>query len=309
MRKCRTLASKAEISSRRSQRDGIRLAHVVCHRSPGLVLELRPDFVAFKIGDDGANALCVASHERPYSSTAISNNGASVIDVYSLRSPNVVKIFIALEELDIPYNIVLVDVWKGEQFSPGFTKLNPNQRIPVIVDHDGPAGKPYTVFESGAILLYLAEKSQRLMPKDRIARYDMMQWLMLQLTAVGPMLGQYMHFRNYLATPIEYAITRYRTEALRLFDVFEHRLSERPFISGDEYTIADISTFPWLRYHEALGVPMDPRPHIARWLAELSKRPAVQRALAKLDTIKTTMASATDDDKDRLFGRGRYARA
>ena len=232
-----------------------------------------------------------------------------MIDLYALTSPNVVKIFIALEELALPYKVIPVDVWKGEQFSPEFTKLNPNRKIPVIVDHEGPGGKPYTVFESGAILLYLADKTGKLVPKDKAAYFEMMQWLMVPLTTMGPMFGQRVHFRRFAPAGNEYSVSRYGTEALRLYDLFEQRLASHPYVGGAEYTIADIATFPWLRNFALLDIDVSSRPNVTRYVEKISARPAVKEALAKVGKITSARDTATDDAKDRFFQRGKYARA
>jgi GST-like protein len=232
-----------------------------------------------------------------------------MIDLYALTSPNVQKIFIALEELELPYNTKLVDVWKGDQFSPEFLKINPNGKVPAIVDHDGPGGKPYTVVESGAILLYLADKTGKFLPKDARKRFDVIQWMMIQMTGVGPMFGQWTHFKLMAPKGNDYSVSRYATEVKRLFDLLEKRLGEVPYLGGDEYSIADIATFPWTRNHDAQGVKWEDNPNLARWFNAISARPAVKRALEKVGKITSNRDAATDDQKDRLFGRGRYARA
>ena len=232
-----------------------------------------------------------------------------MIDLYALTSPNVQKIFIALEELELPYNTKLVDVWKGDQFSPEFLKINPNGKVPAIVDHDGPGGKPYTVVESGAILLYLADKTGKFLPKDTRKRFDVIQWMMIQMTGVGPMFGQWTHFKFMAPKGNDYSVSRYTTEVKRLFDLLEKRLGEVPYLGGDEYSIADIATFPWTRNHDAQGVKWEDNPNLARWFNAISARPAVKRALEKVGKITSNRDAATDDQKDRLFGRGRYARA
>src|SRR5215813_12479482 len=155
-----------------------------------------------------------------------------MIDLYCLTSPNVQKVFIMLEESGIPYKMVPVDVWKGEQYNPDFLKINPNAKIPAIVDHEGPGGKPYTVFESGAILLYLAEKTGKFMPSDMAKKYDVMQWLMIQLTNVGPMFGQWTHFKLFAPKGNEYSGGRYTSELKRLYELLEKRLGEAPFLGG-----------------------------------------------------------------------------
>ncbi|MBV9432826.1 MAG: glutathione S-transferase N-terminal domain-containing protein, partial [Hyphomicrobiales bacterium] len=170
-----------------------------------------------------------------------------MITLYGMTSPNVVKIIIALEELGEPYELKTIDVFKGEQFDPDFVKLNPNAKVPVIVDSDGPGGKPYTVFESGAILLYLAEKTGKFLPTERKARYDVMQWLTVQLTGVGPMFGQLVHFVRFAPQGNDYSVSRYRTQVKRVCDVLEARLGEAAYLGGAEYSIADMATFPWAR--------------------------------------------------------------
>ena len=232
-----------------------------------------------------------------------------MIDLYALTSPNVVKIFVALEELELPYETKLVDIWKGEHFTPEFTRLNPNRKIPVIVDHEGPGGKPVAVFESGAILLYLAEKTGRLIPKDTLARLEMMQWLMLQVASVGPMSGQLVHFRRYAPAGNDYSLSRYRSEVNRLLDLYDARLADRAWVAGDDYSIADIAAFPWLRNHELLGVDLKSRANLSRWVDTIAARPAAKRALAKVGTIVSARDTASDDMKDRIFQRGEYARA
>ncbi len=232
-----------------------------------------------------------------------------MIDLYALTSPNVQKIFLALEELELPYNTKFIDVWKGEQFAPEFIKINPNSKIPAIVDHDGPGGKPYTVFEFGAILLYLAEKTGKLLSKDPRKRFDAIQWLMIQLTGVGPTFGQWTHFTLFAPKDNEYSMGRYRTEMKRLYELLEKRLGEVPYLGGDEYSIADVATFPWMRNHDAQGVKWADNPNLARWFDAIAARPAVKRALDKVAQIKSAREVATDESKDRLFGRGRYARA
>jgi GST-like protein len=232
-----------------------------------------------------------------------------MIDLYALTSPNVRKIYIMLEELELPYQERFVDVWKGDNYDPEFRKLNPNGKIPVIVDHDGPGGKPYTVFESGAILLYLAEKTDRFLPKDTAARYEAMQWLMIQLTGVGPMFGQLTHFRNFAPAGNDYSLGRYQTEVKRLYDLLDARLAASPYLGGAEYGIADIATFPWTANYKMQGIKIEELPHLGRWLDATSARPAVQRALTKIGAIKSSREHAKPDDLDRFFGRGRFARA
>src|SRR6202040_3308027 len=234
-----------------------------------------------------------------------------MIDLYSLTSPNVQKIYIMLEETKLSYKERFVDVWKGEQYNPDFVKINPNSKIPAIVDHEGPGGKPYAVFESGAILMYLAEKTGKFLPQDMAKTSHVLQWLMFQLTGVGPMFGQFTHFKLFSPKDKEicYSMSRYQTEVKRLYEVLEKRLAHSPYLGGAEYSIADIATFPWTRNHEAQGVKWEDNPNLARWFNAISARPAVKRALEKVGKITSNRDSASEDQKDRFFNRGRYARA
>ena len=232
-----------------------------------------------------------------------------MIDFYALTSPNVQKIFIMLEECGLPYNTKLVDVWKGENFTPEFSKINPLQKIPAIVDSDGPAGAPYTVIESGAILLYLAEKTGKFIPHDPVKRYDVIQWLMVQMANVGPMCGQLVHFSRYAPPPQDYGKTRYRSQVNKLFDLYDRRLASQPYVVGNDYTIADIAAFPWLRNVQSLVINLDSRPHLKAWIERISAREAVKRAYAKIAAIPSARDTASDDAKDRFFARGKYASA
>lgn len=232
-----------------------------------------------------------------------------MIDFYALTSPNVQKIFIMLEECGLPYNIKPVDVWKGDQFTPEFAKINPLQKIPAIVDSDGPAGTPYTVIESGAILLYLAEKTGKFIPHDPVKRYDTVQWLMVQMANVGPMFGQLVHFSRYAPAGQDYGHSRYRTQVNKLFDLYDRRLAAQPYVIGNDYTIADMAPFPWLRNFEMLGIDIGKRPNLKAWIDRVAARDAVKRALAKIGQIQTARDTASEDDKDRFLARGKYALA
>jgi GSH-dependent disulfide-bond oxidoreductase len=234
-----------------------------------------------------------------------------MIDLYALTSPNVQKIYIMLEETKLPYKEHFVDVWKGEQYDAAFVKINPNSKIPAIVDHEGPGGKPFTVIESGAILMYLAEKSGKFLPKDMAKKYDVLQWLMFQITGVGPMFGQFTHFKMFAPKDQNnaYSMDRYQTEVKRLYEVMEKRLAHVPYLGGDEYSIADIATYPWARNHDVHGVKWEDNPNLARWFKSIDERPAVKAALVKIGAIKSHREHATDDQKDRFFNRGRYAKA
>jgi GST-like protein len=237
-----------------------------------------------------------------------------MIDLYAMGSPNVVKIYIALEEMGVPYTAHPVDVFAEAQFSPEFLKLNPSAKVPVIVDSEGPGGKPYTVFESGAILQYLADKTGKFLAKDGAARYDVLQWMMVQMTAVGPMFGQYVHFWRFAPPGNEYSLNRYRTQVRRTLDVIEKRLGETPYLGGSEYTIADIATFPWLRATGMfLGKEVEAEyPKVMAWVAGIAARPAVVRALAAVDEVRakvTQFDQAGAEAMDRVFGRGKYTAA
>ncbi len=240
-----------------------------------------------------------------------------MIDLYASGTPNVQKIHIMLHELGLDYTSKWVNVYRGEQFKPEFVKLNPNCKVPVLVDHDGPGGKPYPVFESGAILLYLADKCGRFLPEDTIKRFDTIQWLMIQVASIGPMFGQLNHFKRFAPPGNEYSDTRYTSEVRRLYDLIEKRLGDAPYLGGDEYTIADIATYPWFRQHsrrmgeqyEWMRMGWAGAPNTARWFEAIDARPAVQRALVIIDANPSPQSTAGPEDLDRLFGRGKYARS
>jgi GSH-dependent disulfide-bond oxidoreductase len=204
-----------------------------------------------------------------------------MIDLYTFKTPNGRKISIALEELGIPYKTHVVDITKGEQFKPEFLAINPNNKIPAIVDHDAPGGRPLSVFESGAILLYLAEKTGALMPTDPRGKAEVTQWLMFQMGGVGPMLGQLNHFAVYAPTKVPYALDRYRTESRRILGVLEKQLSSRDYLATT-YSIADIATYPWLKglYDNAtLKELFEGLPNLHQYLHRVGSRPAVQRGM------------------------------
>ena len=229
-----------------------------------------------------------------------------MIDVYFWPTPNGYKITIALEEMGLPYRVVPIDIGHGEQFKPEFLKISPNNRMPAIVDSDGPGGKPISIFESGAILLYLAEKSGKLMPADARGRYNALEWLMFQMASVGPMLGQAHHFRRYAPEQIQYAIDRYTNEATRIYGVIDKRLSEVAYLAGD-YSIADIATYPWLRHHRAQGQDLADFPNLKRWYDAIEARPAVQRGLAHL-ADKVRREPPKGEEWEILFGKKQFAR-
>jgi GST-like protein len=231
-----------------------------------------------------------------------------MIDVYTWPTPNGHKVHIALEEMGLPYNVHAVDIGEGDQFKPEFLKISPNNRIPAIVDQDGPKGKPLALFESGAILIYLAEKTGKLLPAKGNERYRAITWLMFQMGGVGPMLGQAHHFRTYAPEKIPYAIDRYTNEAKRLYGVLDRRLGEADYLAGAEYGIADIATFPWLRYWERQGVVLSDYPNVQRWFGAIDARPAVQRALAILADRVNKQQPFTDRQREILFGKTQYER-
>jgi len=214
-----------------------------------------------------------------------------MIDLYYYHTPNGHKITIFCEETGLPYRIIPVDITKGEQFKPEFLKINPNNMIPAIIDQDGPGGKPYSLFESGAILLYLAEKTGKLMPVDMRARYDVIAWLMLQMARIGPFLGQAAHFRLRAKEKIPYAIDYFTAETHRLCTVLDRRLGETPYVAGD-YSIADIATFPWLRIYDRVGQKLEDFPNLKRWYEAIDARPAVQRGLAVTANVAAPAPSA-----------------
>lgn len=237
-----------------------------------------------------------------------------MITLYGMGSPNVVKVYIALEELGLAYDVQPVDVFTGKQFDDAFLKLNPLAKVPVIVDSEGPGGKPYTAFESGAILLYLAEKTGKLLPADTAGKYDAIQWMMVQMTTLGPMFGQLVHFVRFAPPGNEYARSRYATQVHRVLETIEQRLGSAAYLGGAEYGIADIATYPWARNIPALlGADAAAKfPNVMRWVATIDARPAVQAALAKVEDVrgKTTPFDKADADKlDKMFGRGQYAAA
>jgi GSH-dependent disulfide-bond oxidoreductase len=230
-----------------------------------------------------------------------------VIDVYTWPTPNGHKIHIMLEETGLPYTVHAIDIQAGDQFKPEFLKISPNNKIPAIMDSDGPGGKPMSMFESGAILFYLATKTSRFLPTDIRDRWTVMQWVMFQMGHIGPMLGQAHHFLGYAPEKIQYAMDRYRNEANRLYGVLDRRLKEKEWIAGDEYSIADIAIMPWLRSYERQGVDMDDFPHVRRWFDRVNERPAVQRGLAVL-AERRRQGPMTAEQREVMFGSVQYAR-
>lgn len=235
-----------------------------------------------------------------------------MIKLYGMDSPNVMKICLMLEELSLPYEMIYVNIWQHEQFAPEFVRLNPNSKVPVIVDPKASDGNPITVFESGAILYYLAIKTGRFLPKDAPAHFSTMQWLMLQMGSIGPMFGQSNHFRRSAPPGNEYAIHRYVTEVKRLFDVMEFRLKESEYLGCGECSVADLATFPWARYYNANGVDLTTLPSVKRWMNALEARAATQTVLSRWSEIeevsKANRVAASEENRDRLYGRGRFDR-
>jgi GSH-dependent disulfide-bond oxidoreductase len=201
------------------------------------------------------------------------------IQVYTWTTPNGYKIHIACEEMGLQWKPVAVDIGKGDQFKPEFLKFSPNNKIPAIIDPHGPDGKPLELFESGAILIYLAEKTGKFFGNGHRERLSIIQWLMFQMGGVGPMLGQAHHFRIYAPEPIEYAINRYTNEAKRLYEVINKQLNEFPYIAGENYSIADMALYPWVYRWQRQGIELSDYPAVHKWYEELSARPAVIKAL------------------------------
>lgn len=227
-----------------------------------------------------------------------------MIDVYSWATPNGHKVHIMLEECGLPYRVHPINIGAGDQFQPEFLKISPNNKIPAIVDSVGPDGQPISLFESGAILLYLAAKTGKLLPRSDRQKFEVLQWLMFQMGGVGPMLGQAHHFRIYAPEKIEYAIKRYTNEAKRLYGVMDKQLATHRYIAGDEYTIADVAIFPWLRSWQNQGIDWADYPHLRKWFDEIAARPAVIRGVQVLADQRKPLV----DDKAReyMFGAAQY---
>ncbi|AOW13637.1 glutathione S-transferase [Hydrogenophaga crassostreae] len=231
-----------------------------------------------------------------------------MIQVYSWPTPNGHKVHIMLEECGLrlgrDWQVHPINIGLGDQFSPEFLKISPNNKIPALVDPIGPDGKPISLFESGAILLYLAAKTGRLLPKSDRQKFETLQWLMFQMGGVGPMLGQAHHFRIYAPEKIDYAYDRYTKEAKRLYGVMNKQLEDRPFIAGKQYTVADIAIFPWVRSWQNQGIEWKDHPSLKAWFDRVAARPAVQRGVAVLADARKPLT----DDKARnaLFGKGQY---
>lgn len=231
------------------------------------------------------------------------------IELYYWPTPNGWKATIFLEEAGLPYNVVPVNIGAGDQFEEGFLKISPNNKMPAIVDPEGPDGEPISLFESGAILIYLAEKTGRFWPTSPRERYAALQWLMFQMGGVGPMLGQAHHFRQYAPEEIPYAIDRYTNETARLYGVMDRRLSEAGYFACEEYTIVDMAVYPWVVPHERQGQNLEDFPYLKRWYEAVSARPAVQRALKVGEEMRQPLEELDEEDRARLFGNeGRTGR-
>ena len=229
-----------------------------------------------------------------------------MIELYSWATPNGHKVHVMLEECGLAYRAIPVDIGAGDQFKPDFLAISPNNKIPAIVDPDGPDGQPISLFESGAILMYLAAKTGKFLPSDLRGRYRTLEWLMFQMGGVGPMLGQAHHFRMYAPEKIPYAIDRYSNETKRLYGVMDKRLESSRFIAADEYTIADIAIFPWLRSWQNQGIDWADFPTLKAWFDGIAARPAVQRGVEVLAHLRKPLRS--DKEREVLFGATQYQR-
>jgi GSH-dependent disulfide-bond oxidoreductase len=227
-----------------------------------------------------------------------------MIEVYSWATPNGHKVHIMLEECGLAYKAIPVNIGEGDQFSHEFLAISPNNKIPAIVDPDGPDGAPISLFESGAILLYLAGKTGRFLPEGVREKYEVLQWLMFQMGGVGPMLGQAHHFRIYAPEKIPYAVDRYTNEAHRLYGVMDRRLAKSRYLGGKDYSIADMAVFPWLRSWKNQGISWADFPHLKGWFDEIGARPAVQRGVEVLSNLRKPLVD--DKSRETLFGATQY---
>lgn len=230
------------------------------------------------------------------------------IDLYYWPTPNGWKVTIFLEETGLPYNVVPVDITAGDQFEEGFLEISPNNKMPAIVDPEGPDGERISLFESGAILIYLAEKTGRFLPESPRERYTALQWLMFQVGSVGPMLGQAHHFRGYAPERIPYAIERYTNEAGRLYRVMDRRLAETGYFVETGYSIVDMAIYPWLISHERQGQRMEDYPNLARWYGAVGSRPAVRRGLEVGKELRRSLEEMDEKTRETLFGSRQYGR-
>jgi len=230
-----------------------------------------------------------------------------VIDFYYFPTPNTWKVAIMLEECGLEYNVITVDILKGQQFEPWFLEVSPNNRVPAIVDHDvpGPDGKPLSIFESGAILIHLAEKTGRFLPTDPYRRAKVLEWLMWQMGGLGPMGGQANHFNGYAKEKLPYAINRFVGEVARLWDLLDWKLEGQDFIANDEYSIADMASWGWITLADLQGQNLDDTPNLKRWFEAMAERPAVQRAYHLKEEIAATPGHISEEAKEILYSQSR----
>lgn len=236
-----------------------------------------------------------------------------MIELYTWPTPNGIKIHIMLEEAGLEYNVHPVNIHIGDQFDPEFLKFSPNNKMPAMIDTDGPGGEPISLFESGAMLIYLGEKTGMFYPRDDRLRYETLCWLMFQMGSVGPMLGQNNHFRMYakeMGHEIEYAIERYGNEARRLYGVVDKRLADNEWLAAGEYTIADMATYPWLRQYERQGIDLGEFPNLKRWYEAIDARPAVAKGREILVEYREKVNAGLDpkEAQKNMFGSAQYAR-
>ncbi|MGI8649094.1 MAG: glutathione binding-like protein [Rubrobacter sp.] len=231
---------------------------------------------------------------------------AQPIDIYFWPTPNGNKVSIFCEEAGLEYNLHPINISEGDQFKEEFLAISPNNKMPAIIDPDGPDGEQISIFESGAILIYLAEKTGKFLPRSPREKYRTLEWLMFQMGGVGPMLGQNHHFRQYAPEKLPYAIERYTNEAARLYGVIDKRLSQSAYLAGDEFTIADIATWPWLTNHENQGQNLDDFPHLKAWYEGMQNRHALQKAMERGKEIAESGLTLDDKTRDTLFGKGQY---
>ena len=227
-----------------------------------------------------------------------------MIDLFSWPTPNGQKVSIMLEEAELPYTAHGIDIGRGEQFAPDFLRISPNNKIPAIVDNEGPEGRPYPLFESGAILLYLAEKTAKFLPKSGRGRFDAVQWLMFQMGGLGPMLGQAHHFRQYAPEKIAYAVNRYTNEAGRLYRVMDTQLADHEYLAGD-LSIADFASYPWIVPYERQGQDLERFPNLKRWFDTLKERPKLRKGFAVLSE-RRRQGPMDEESKRILFGTEQY---
>ena len=229
-----------------------------------------------------------------------------MIDLYAMSSPNVNKVLIMLEELGAPYRLHHINVFEGEQFTPAFQMLSPMGKVPIIVDAEGEL-RDQTVFESGAILIYLAERHKRFLPPTGPVRYEILEWLMIQLCNIGPVFGQFTHFRQLAQPGNDYALTRYGNMAMRIYRMVDGRLADRPWLAGDDYSIADMAAYPWMLYVDRHGIEWSRLPNLKRWCDVIGARPAVQRACNRTTQMRSVdlewMSKTSTRQLDRFFAR------